>query len=457
MSFPAYVPSGSQASPGGVPSTSLLKRAAGSTAPGTSRDDPSLPELPAKYDPNDLRAAVGASPIAALDKRSAVSDRSAAIERSVATDRSTATDRPAVTIDADHHDDVVDDRDDPRRPRGSRSVLLAVLAIAALVGAGVLALLGYLNSDRYVLACESERAVPERGRGFPPWGTRTLAGDAWRPLPITAETRCRPLETDDMLVLQRSFLAMVLDQVTALLTAREVTKVDAAEALLKQALLLTRPPEHEADAQAKQRTEQHQQVERMLGDVAYWRATAKVRDAAAALGEAARQFDAAVAQRPKHVTDAAAWSAYARKLTQQLQAGPAGLAPVAGTTAGSAGSAPVTGTMAGSAAAAPVPGTTAGAAGTSTSPGVATAAPSSSASSTTGSAGPGDPPATTGGAPGAGSAAAAGSNATAGSAATAVERPASPPGTAGSIEPGKATGPPAAPPPDAGAPSGVLL
>jgi hypothetical protein len=294
MSFPAYVPSGTGASPAGVTASSLLKRTAGAGPATAGRDDPSLPETPAKYDESELRSAVGASPIASTDQRDAADDAEA--------------------------DDAVPE---PRRRRSPRTAALAVLAIAGVVGTAVFVLLGHINSDRYVLACEPERAVPEQGRGFPPWGTRPLAGETWRPLPIAAETRCRPLETDELLVLQRAYLAMVLDQATAMLTAREVTKVDGAEALLKQALLLTRPPEREPEPAAKQRAEQHQEIERLLGDVAYWRAAAKVRDAAAALGDAAKQFDAAVAQHPRHVSDAAAWAAYVRKLAQDIHAGPA--------------------------------------------------------------------------------------------------------------------------------------
>ncbi|HSS02812.1 MAG TPA: hypothetical protein VLM79_37380 [Kofleriaceae bacterium] len=184
--------------------------------------------------------------------------------------------------------------------------------------------LGRINSDRYLLACEAERAVPQQGRSFPPWGMRALDGEPWRPLKIAAETRCQPRETDDLRDLERLYLAMVLDQATALLTAREVTRLDEAEGLLKQALLLTRPPEHETDKLAAERNEKRHDIERLLGDVTYWRASAKLRDAANALGEAAKQFESAAEQHPRHMTDAAAWANHVRKLTQQLTTGPAG-------------------------------------------------------------------------------------------------------------------------------------
>jgi hypothetical protein len=243
-------------------------------------------------------------------------------------DRDDADDDHADDDDADHDD--ADHDGEPRRRRSPRTVLFA--ALVALAGAGIaaVALFGYLNSGRYILTCEPERAVPEQGRGFPPWGTRALAGAAWRPLKIAPETRCRPQETDDPLVLERVFLAMVLDQATALLTAHEVPRVDDAEALLQQALLLTRPAELESEPLARQRGEQHQEIERLLGDVAYWRGQAKVRDAAGALGDAAKQFDTAAARNPRHATDAAAWAAYARTLAQELHAGSAAPAALAG-------------------------------------------------------------------------------------------------------------------------------
>jgi len=206
---------------------------------------------------------------------------------------------------------------------------VAALGITAGLAALALVFLGYANSDRYRLTCEAERAVAEHGRSFPPWGTRALAGDAWRPLKIAPETRCQPHETDDPLDLERLYLSMILDQATALLTAREVTKLDDAEALLKQALLLTRPPEHEPEKLANERNAHHQDIERLLGDVTYGRASAKLHDAAGALAEAAKQFDSAAAQHPRHASDAPAWAAYARKLAQELHAGPAVAAPAA--------------------------------------------------------------------------------------------------------------------------------
>ncbi len=291
--FPAFVPPASE--PAAVRSGSI------EVAPASAADTLG-PLLPASYHENDLRSAVGASPL----------DHTGAATR--------IRKRPA------HRGDSDDDRHEPQRPGNRKLVVVAALCVTAGLAIAGLVVLGRLNGDRYVLICESARAVPEQGRGFPPWGTRELDGDAWKPLKIAPEARCQPHETDDLLVLERLYLTMILDQATAQLTAREVTKLDDTEALLKQALLLTRPPEHEPARLATERSEHHSDIERMLGDVTYWRASAKLHDAEAALTEAAKQFDSAAAQHPRHVSDAPAWAAHARKLTQELHAGPAGAA-----------------------------------------------------------------------------------------------------------------------------------
>jgi hypothetical protein len=234
-----------------------------------------------------------------------------------------ATNRKRSAEASDRRRDNDSDESRPR-PRSRKLLVVSAISLTAGLGAAALAFLGYANSDRYFLACEAERAIAEQGRSFPPWGTRALAGEAWKPLKITPETRCQPRETDDLQALERLYLSMITDQATALLTAREVTRLEDAEALLKQALLLTRPPEYEPEKLAKERSEHHKEIERLLGDVAYWRASAKLREAATALGEAAKQFDSADAQHPRHVSDASAWATYARKLAQELHAGPSG-------------------------------------------------------------------------------------------------------------------------------------
>ena len=283
-----------------APTVEPAPPAAASASPPSSADD--APVLPQTYDANDLRAAVGASP------------RPAALATTRA--RPPAIDRRTTDDEADHD----------RPPRNRKAIVVSAISIAAGLGIVALVIAGRVNSDRYLLTCEAERAVPEQGRGFPPWGTRALDGEPWKPVKITPETRCQPHETDDPRDLERLYLAMILNQATALLTAREVTRLDDAEALLKQGLLLTRPPEREPEKLALERNEHHQDIERMLGDVTYWRASARLREAQAALADAAKQFDRAAEQHPRHVSDAAAWATYARTLAQELHAGPAGAA-----------------------------------------------------------------------------------------------------------------------------------
>jgi hypothetical protein len=253
--------------------------------------EPVEPILPATYDENDLRAAVGATQV------------------------DDAVSRKAPRAPTDDGDDG--DRDKPR----SRKAMV-VGALALVVGAGITAvvLLGRVNSARYIVACEADRVVVQQGRSFPPWGESALDGAEWRPLKIPPEAPCATRETEDKAELAGWYGKMLEDQATTLLTAREVNKVDEAEADLKQALLVARSLGTD-DA----RIDTRERIERLLGDVAYWRASARLRTAAEALADAAKQFDAAALQKPRYVTDAAAWATYVRKLVDDLHVGPAGV------------------------------------------------------------------------------------------------------------------------------------
>ncbi|MGN6108002.1 MAG: hypothetical protein ACTHU0_23035, partial [Kofleriaceae bacterium] len=257
------------------------------------------PLLPATYHPNDLRVAVGA----------------AAMPEHIAPPRFAPRPRHD---DDDGDDDEADDDDlGPRRPRNRKLILVGAATAVAGLGIAALVVLGRINRERFVFACEPERVVAEQGRSFPPWGTHALEGAPWKPIAIPPNAECKEQELDSLAELSARYHDMLVARASALLTEREVTKVDAASAMLDQALLHARSPERRA---------QRQEIERLLGDVGYWRASAKLRDAAAALAEAANQFDAAALQRPRHVTDAAAWAAYARKLADELRAGPSGAA-----------------------------------------------------------------------------------------------------------------------------------
>jgi len=85
---------------------------------------------------------------------------------------------------------------------------------------------------------------------------------------------------------------------------------------LDQALLLARDPD---------RRDQRKEIARLQGDVEYWRAAARLRDASAILLDAAKQFDTANQHHPRHATDAAAWSSFVHHLADELKGGPNGM------------------------------------------------------------------------------------------------------------------------------------
>jgi hypothetical protein len=204
-----------------------------------------------------------------------------------------------------------------KRSRGG--AIVAALTIVAGAGIAGLVLLGRVNHDRYVIKCSEDHASVERGRSFPPWGTAPIIGTEWTPVKLPPEAACTPRETEDLPELSGWFAKLLEDQATALLTAREVSKVDEAEADLKQALLVSR-----GLATEDVRIDTRERIERLLGDVSYWRASAKLKLAASALEEAAKEYEAAAQQKPRYVTDASAWALYLRKVVGDLQLGPAG-------------------------------------------------------------------------------------------------------------------------------------
>lgn len=221
-------------------------------------------------------------------------------------------------------DDDDDDRGSGDRRGGRGGAIFAAITIVAGAGIAGLVLLGRVNHSRYVIKCTAEQVSVERGRSFPPWGTAPLTGSEWTPVKLPPEAACTPRETEDLPELSGWFAKLLEDQATALLTAREVSKVDEAEAVLKQALLVSRGLATE-DA----RIDTRERIERLLGDVSYWRASAKLKLAAAALDEAAKEYEAAAQQKPRYVTDASAWALYLHKLVDDLQLGPAGAKPTA--------------------------------------------------------------------------------------------------------------------------------
>ena len=209
---------------------------------------------------------------------------------------------------------------------------MAIVALAIVLALVITtaAFLGHANSERFFIACSTDRISPEQGRSFPPWGSKLLNGAQWKPITLPPNAECKPRETDSQAQLEGWYLDLLLDRASTTLTRKNLldavpgtvanakggpNPLDVTAEQLNQALLLSRAPE---------RRDQRKEVERLLGDVQYWRAALRLRDANAALVDAARQFETASAQRPRHVTDAAAWSTFLRRIIDDLKAGPSG-------------------------------------------------------------------------------------------------------------------------------------
>jgi len=215
---------------------------------------------------------------------------------------------------------VVDPDDGERR---GRPVLWAVI-IAGALGLGTIIFLGRINAGRYAVTCSPDEITAEQGRGFPPWGTRAMTGTEWKVIAIPPNAECKPRDTDSLDELAGWYLDALVDRASAELANHDPARVEIAAAELDQALLLARAPE---------RRDQRNDIARLQGDIEYWRATAKLAAAQSAMLDAAKQFDAAAAKRPRHVADATAWSAFVRKVVDQLHAGPSGAPEATGAVA----------------------------------------------------------------------------------------------------------------------------
>ncbi len=229
-----------------------------------------------------------------------------------------------------------DDDESDERKWSRRTMMIAGGALVAGIAIVALVFLGRANAQRYLITCSSDHVTPEQGRAFPPWGSHPLAGPEWKPLALPPNAECTTHETDDIVELERLYLDVLVDRASTALAGTNLldaaTKtgpapLDVASDQLTQALLLARSP---------QSRDQRKEVERLQGDVQYWRAMARLRDANAALADATKQFEAASAARPRHVTDAGEWAGFLHKLVDELHAGPGGAAtpaPVAVPTA----------------------------------------------------------------------------------------------------------------------------
>jgi hypothetical protein len=208
----------------------------------------------------------------------------------------------------------------PKPPRrlSPRTTRIAIGGGVGLVLIGIIVALGWFNARDYYLVCATDEIRAERGRAFPPWGTTTMSGAAWTTIEIPDNTECIEHRTDDLTELEAYFLEALLAQANARLASAEPTNIDVAEEQLKQAFLLTRTPE---------RRDKRKEVERLVGDVEYWRAAAQVKAAVSDLGKAGEQFEGAAKRLPRHQTDSTAWAEYTRHMSEELLRGPPSLRP----------------------------------------------------------------------------------------------------------------------------------
>jgi len=269
----------------------------------------------------------------------------AALEEAVGAPSKNARKR-ARSLERDH--DLRDQERDPSEPPQSRkTTVIAATTIVGGLGIATLVLLGRANSQRFEITCDATHAYAEQGRSFPPWGSKKLAGSAWAPITLPANAECQPRATENEAELTTWYLALLVDRATTTLTARDLldtpmsdangkatNQLDYVSTQLDQGLLLARAPD---------KRDQRREITRLQGDVDYWRAAARLRDASTVLLDAAKQFDVANQKRPRHATDAAAWSTFLHHLTDELRAGPNGppvmMAPASG--ADPVGSTPV--------------------------------------------------------------------------------------------------------------------
>jgi hypothetical protein len=221
----------------------------------------------------------------------------------------------------------LDDEDGARPRRGGRRLAYSALAIVSGVLILVLALLGRANARHYYLRCAPAQITAEQGRSFPPWGSRPLTGPAWRAIERPENADCRARDTESLAELGGWYLDVLIDRASKALAGNILDQpsadnapapLDVAAAQLDQAQLLAHDPSHSAE---------RARIARLEGDVAYWRAAQRVREAAAALADARTKFHDAATRRPEHVADAAAWAAFLGRLAGELHGGPSAAAP----------------------------------------------------------------------------------------------------------------------------------
>ena len=197
----------------------------------------------------------------------------------------------------------------PRRSR--RRVFLAVALIVLAIGLGVGGVLSYFNHQRLYLACGDQDVRAERGRWFL-WGRAPLEGERWKSFELPGV--CDSREVDSMSELESAFLELLVTRASALLAA-ENPDPETTEGLLEQGLSLARAPEHKP---------QRAELERLRGDVEYWRGRAEITGAIERLKSARQHYDEAVKIGPRHAGDADRWVSFIDRLLERVGAGPGG-------------------------------------------------------------------------------------------------------------------------------------
>ncbi len=267
-----------------------------------------IPPAPSTATTADLQSAVGVTP-----RSPSPAPRSPSPAFPSSASPSPASPSPSPRRPVPDPDLDSDDADAARKPR--RWPLVVALTGVLTLTVAAFILLGNANEQRYYLRCSAKSITAEQGRSFPPWGTERLTGAAWRPISIPPNAECTPQSTSKLPTLEGWYLEALVDQATSKLSGSSPGDIDAAQTELEQAMLLTRSPD---------RRDQRKDLERLLGDVTYWRAAAKVKSAAASLEDAAKRFDEAASKRPRHASDASAWAEFTRLTAKRLGAGPAG-------------------------------------------------------------------------------------------------------------------------------------
>lgn len=253
------------------------------------------PYTPPKYEDDDLQSAVG------IDKNKTRAEKRAAKAEAKKARRGSSDD------------------DDDDTPRVSRRTLMLIIAFAVMcVGVGVLILLGTLNSKYYYFDCGVSEITAKRGRSFPPWGSSKLSGPEWVPIALPDNAECDSAKMTDRAELESMYFDALREQAETVLESKHPENVDLAEQQLRQALKLTRPSE---------RKDVRNEIERLLGDVEYWRARKQLEAAAGQLKVAAEKFTGSNERKPRHISDAAAWAEFSEYIANELGLGPIPLRP----------------------------------------------------------------------------------------------------------------------------------